>query len=319
LSPIRLFAICLVLLCGVQCYAQVSSLPVQVDPSVDREIEVLIRSQFSVPSDYDVALGSKTDSNIPGYNSLPVTLIYKGKATTINFLISKDGKTLARLQTFDITNNPALTINVDNRPVRGEAAAKVEIINFDDLECPFCAVMNSELARETMDHYKGLINIVYKDYPIEEIHPWAMHAAVDANCLASLSNSAYWAYVDYVHSHAQDITGVKPDVARSLLALDDIAGTLGTQNKVDNSALTACIKQQDQSVVKSSLKLGASLDLDGTPQVFVGGERLPSGARPVDELWPAIDRALRAKGIQPPSPTSLPSAPDSGGAAQPGH
>jgi hypothetical protein len=34
--------------------------------------------------------------------------------------------------------------------------------------------------------------------------------------------------------------------------------------------------------------------------VFVDGERLPSGAQPVEELWPAIDRALKAQGIQPP-------------------
>ena len=50
-----------------------------------------------------------------------------------------------------------------------------------------------------MDHYKGLIKIVYKDYPFPG-HPWARRAAVDANCLASQSDTAYWAYVDYVHS-----------------------------------------------------------------------------------------------------------------------
>jgi protein-disulfide isomerase len=61
-----------------------------------------------------------------------------------------------------------------------------------------------------------------------------------------------------------------------------------------------CVKKQDETVINQSLKVGASLGVDATPQVFVDGERLPSGARPVEELWPAIDRALRAKGIQPP-------------------
>jgi hypothetical protein len=52
--------------------------------------------------------------------------------------------------------------------------------------------------------------------------------------------------------------------------------------------------------VRSSLKSGESLGIHATPQMFVNGERLPSGARPADELWPAIDRALKAEGIQPP-------------------
>ena len=61
-----------------------------------------------------------------------------------------------------------------------------------------------------------------------------------------------------------------------------------------------CLKKQDASLVYQSLKLGASLGLNATPQVFVDGERLPSGAQPIENLWPAIDRALKAKGIQPP-------------------
>jgi hypothetical protein len=45
--------------------------------------------------------------------------------------------------------------------------------------------------------------------------------------------------------------------------------------------------------------------VDATPQVFVDGERLPSGAEPIEKLWPAIDRALKAKGIQPPPSKAL--------------
>jgi protein-disulfide isomerase len=282
---------------------------------VNRRIEVLIRSQFPIPPDCEVSIGDRSPSNMVGYDDLPVTFTAGGKKVTSNFLISKDGKTLARLQKFDLTNNPALSIDVDKRPIRGNVAAPVEIINFDDLECPFCALMNTELAHETLDHYKGLVKIVYKDYPIEEIHPWATHAAVNANCLAVLSTPAYWAYVDYVHSNAQTITGENPDTAKSFITLDSVTTVIGAEHNVDGPKLAACIKSQDHSVVESSVKLGASLDLDGTPQVFVGGERLPSGARPVDELWPAIDRALKAQGITPPPENLPPAVADSGKAA----
>jgi hypothetical protein len=175
------------------CYAQAQAPSVPHDsapnsPSVNRRVEVLIRSQFSVPSGYEIVFGDKTKSDIAGYDTLPVTFMNGSKQTTANFLISKDCNTVARLEKFDISKDPALAIQVDGRPIRGDEAAKVEIINFDDLECPYCARLNNELSSETMEHYKGLIKIVYKDYPMEELHPWAMHAAVDANCLADLNS-----------------------------------------------------------------------------------------------------------------------------------
>ena len=308
---IRLFACFLLVAVAAGCRAQVPP-----SSSADRRIEVLVRSQFSVPPDYDVMLGGRSKSDIPDYDNLPVTFTHKGKQTTVNFLISKDGNTLARLEKFDMSKDPAMSINVDKRPVRGDAAAKVEIINFDDLECPYCARMNSELATETMDHYKGLVKIVYKDYPLVDIHPWALHAAIDANCLADLSAPAYWNYVDYVHSHGQDISGAQNDPKKSFTDLDNIAGTIAGQNSVDKTKLTACLQKQDDSMVRSSMKLGTTLGLEGTPQVFVNGERLPSGARPVEELWPAIDRALKAEGVQPPAETAPATAKP---ATQPGH
>ena len=279
-----------------------------LSPSLDRRVELLIRSQFSVRPDYDITLGARTTSETAGYDNLPVTFSHKGKQTTVDFLISKDGGTLERVEKFSTSNNPAMAIDVDKRPVRGAATAKVEIINFDDLQCPYCEMLNDGILPQTMNRYKGLVKIVYKDYPLPG-HPWAMRAAVDANCLASQSDAAYWAYVDFVHSHGRDISGANPNPDRSFTNLDNIAGTIGKQSKVDEAQLALCVKKQDESVVNSSLKLGASLKLEGTPQVFVDGERLPSGAQPVDQLWPAIDRALKAQGIQPPPETPNAEAP----------
>ena len=89
-----------------------------------------------------------------------------------------------------------------NRP-----EAKVTIINFDDLECGYCARMHQELFPATLEHYKDMVRFVYKDDPLTEIHPWAMHAAVDANCLAAQSTDVYWTYVDYLHAHGDEVNG----------------------------------------------------------------------------------------------------------------
>jgi protein-disulfide isomerase len=128
----------------------------------------------------------------------------------------------------------------------------------------------------------------------------AANRQASAFCLADLNSEAYWAYVDFVHAHGPDITGARFEAAKLFLALDRIAYTFGAESKVDEAKLGICLKRQDETLVRSSLKLGQSLGFNATPQMFVNGERLQSGARPVDELWPAIDRALKAEGIQPP-------------------
>jgi protein-disulfide isomerase len=287
-----LLAACLTIGCKAQ--TQPSS-----DLSLNRRIEVMVRSQFNVPQDYSVTIGDRKPSSVPGYEALPVTLARAGKSTQVDFLISTDGKTLARLETFDLTKDPAMNIDTTGRPVRGNPAAKVTVINFDDLECPYCARMHQSLFPSTLERYKDKVRFIYKDDPLVEIHPWAMHAAVDANCLAAQSSTVYWTYVDYLHSHGQEITGESRDLTKSTAALDRIARQEATIAKLDGTRLDACIAKQDETMVRASAKEADALGIEGTPALFVNGERI-SGAVAEDQLWLVIDRALRAAGEEPP-------------------
>jgi protein-disulfide isomerase len=285
------------------CKAQTVS-----DPALDRRIEVTVRSQFNVPQDYNVVLGARKPSAINGYDDLPVTISRGAKSQVVDFLISADGKKLARLESFDLTKAPGSDINLAGRPIRGNPAAKVTIINFDDLECPFCARMHESLFPATLKRYKDQVRFIYKDFPLTEIHPWALHASVDANCLAAQSGDVYWSYVDYLHSHGEEVTGPDRDLAKSTAALDRIARQEATVGKLDSSKLDACLAKQDQTEVNSSLKEASALSLEGAPALFVNGERI-NGAVPEEQVWMAIDRALRAEGEQPPAAPSAQAAP----------
>jgi protein-disulfide isomerase len=292
------------------CRAQVpapSTPAASTQSALDRRIEVLVRSQLNVPNNWEIAVGSRTPSTTAGFDK--VTLSFTPPADpasaapphteTLDFLLSKDGTHLARLTTWDLLRTPADTIEVAGRPVRGPLDAKVEIVNYDDLQCPYCARMHAELFPETLDHYKGLVKVVYKDDPLVEIHPWALHAAVDANCLAGLSPTAYWSYVDYLHSHGEDVTGPDRDPARSSALLDKLAREEGARAKVSPAPLDSCLTRQDDGPVRASMKEADGLHIDGTPTLFINGERI-AGAQPVTAVWTAIDRALRAEGITPP-------------------
>ncbi len=308
-----------VLVCALAgCRAQVPRTDSQA--ALNRKIEVLVRSQLNVPSDWEVAVGSRVPSSTSGFDT--VTLIFTPPADgasakpvhpeKLDFLISKDAATLARLSTWDLSKTPEDTINVAGRPVRGPEQARVEIVNYDDLECPFCARMHAELFPETLDHYKGMVKVVYKDDPLIEIHPWALHAAVDANCLAELDPTAYWKYVDYLHTHGEDVSGPDHDAAKSTALLDKLAREEGARGKVNETQLSSCLAKQDESPVRASMKEADGLHIDGTPTLFVNGERI-AGAQPLAVVWTAIDRALRAQGITPPpEPQAVPSTKPAG-------
>ncbi|MGD0800377.1 MAG: thioredoxin domain-containing protein [Terracidiphilus sp.] len=278
------------------------------DLALNRHIEVMVRSQFNVPQNFDVTIGARKPSPVPGYDTLPVTLAHGGKQSVIDFLISTDGKTLARLEKFDLVNDPALAINVAGRPIRGNPAAKVTVISFDDLECGYCARMHQTLFPATLDHYKDSVRIIYKDLPLVEIHPWAMHAAVDANCLAAQSGDVYWNYVDYLHSHGEEINGEDRNMAKSFDALNRIARQEAAVGKLDTVKLDACLALQDESQMRASINEARSLGVDGTPALFVEGERI-NGAQPQEQVWMVIDRALRAAGVEPPAAPVLAAAP----------
>ena len=286
------------------CKAQTAS-----DPALDRRIEVTVRSQFNIPQDFNVTLGARKPSSVSGYEDLPITLTRGDHSQVVNFLISADGTKLARLETFDLTKEPGSGIEIAGRPLRGNPAAKVTVINFDDLECPYCARMHQSLFPATLKRYKDQVRFVYKDFPLTEIHPWAMHASVDANCLAAQSSDVYWNYVDYLHSHGEEVNGPDRNEARSFAALDRIARQEATVGKLDSAKLDACLQKQDETEVNSSLKEASTLGLEGAPALFINGERI-NGALPEEQVWMVIDRALRAAGEKPPAePAAAPAAP----------
>jgi len=258
-----------------------------------------IRSHYSVPQQVAISLSTPQPSDIPGYDRLVVTFTHAEKKTTIDFLVSKDRKTLARLETFDISQDLMSKINVTNRPVRGNAAATVTIVNFDDFQCPFCSRMHATLFPGLLKTYGDRVKFIYKDYPLLEIHPWAMHAAIDANCLAAQNNEAYWDFADYVHGNQKTIAG--KNRAEAFANLDQITKEQGQKHQLDQDKLQACVAKQDETAVRASMTEADKLGVDSTPTLFINGERV-SGAMPEEDMRTILDRALGS-----PGPTSAPS------------
>ena len=124
MSRFRLLAVLLTLCMTAGCKAQTTPLQTALDPAtINRRIEVRVRSEFNIPQDYNVTIGARKPSQIPGYDSLSLILSRGAKSQVIEFLISADGSTLARLEKFDLAKDDirmqGVIMNID--PVNGKA------------------------------------------------------------------------------------------------------------------------------------------------------------------------------------------------------
>lgn len=291
-------------------------------PELTRRIEVLIRSRSNVPPNYTIAIGPETKSDVPGYKQVSVSFSADGKESKpVNFLVSDDGKTLAQFSRYDISGDPKQLISDAGRPGRGgPASAPITIVGFDDLECPFCARLHAQMFPALLARYGDKVHFVYKDFPLP-MHPWAMRAAIDTNCLGAQSVPGYWNVVDHIHEHAGELGGAEKSLAAANNALDTIVRDEGAKQKVDAAKLNACLLKQDDSAVQASMKEGDALGLSATPVLFINGEKF-EGAYPVADLYRMIDEALIAQGkTPPPAPATTvqtgPAAPTAAGSSKP--
>ena len=294
-------------LAALGCHAQTSiEASGKLSPELARRVEVLIRSKSSIPPDYDIQIGSRTKSEVPGFDAISVTFTADGKTSKpLTFMLSIDGKTLAQFNKYDISQDPKLLVSGDGRPSRGGPAnAPVLIVGFDDLECPYCAKMHQQLFPALTERYKDQIHIVYRDFPLDQ-HPWAMRAAIDANCLGTQSSIGYWNLVDYIHAHASELGGTEKILAKANDTLDSLTRDEGKRQKSNAETLNACITKQDDAAIKESMKLGEALGVDSTPALFINGEKI-EGALPLEYVYRMIDNALIASGQTPPPPPPAP-------------
>jgi protein-disulfide isomerase len=296
------------MLAALGCHAQT---PAQggekLSPELARRVEVLIREKTKVSPNYDIQIGPRTKSDVPGFDKIIVIFTAEGQTSKpIEFLLSNDGKTLAQFSKYDISKDPKDRVSAEGRPARGgSASAPVVIVGFDDLECPYCARMHAELFPALTERYKDQVRIVYRDFPLDQ-HPWAMRAAINANCVAAQSPTGYWNLVDYIHAHAGELGGTDKSLAKANETLDTLAREEGKRQKVDLAALNACIAKQDDTAVKASMKAAEELGVDSTPALFINGEKL-EGALPLEYVYKMIDNALTASGHTPPPPPPPPS------------
>ena len=166
----------------------------------------------------------------------------------MDFLVSKDGKTLIRMTKIDLTEDPyAATmkkIDVAGRPVRGNPNAKVTIVNYDDFECPvLCShaqhADDARSCRSMATKSKSSTRTIRCPCIPGRSMPPTMPIALPRRADRAIGSSP----TTYMPISAPSVETQK-DVQNSFNELDHITLDIGKKNGADAARLQACIKAQ---------------------------------------------------------------------------
>jgi len=169
-----------------------------------------------------------------------------------------------------------VAVSAEGAPFKGPAKAPVTIVEFSDFHCPFCRSVLSTLA-QIESRYGDKIKLVFRDFPIESIHPGASKAHEAARC--ANEQGKFWAYHDKVFASPPKSS---PEIFKGL------AKEVG----LDMTGFESCFDSgKYQAAVKKDIDEGNRLGVSGTPAFFING-RLISGAQPFDVFARVIDDEL---------------------------
>jgi protein-disulfide isomerase len=174
-----------------------------------------------------------------------------------------------------------------NGPEKGPENAPVTIVEFSDLECPSCKAAQptiDKLLEETPN-----ARFIFQNFPLEQLHPWAFKAATYADCVGRTNKDAFWKFVADTYANQQDIS---PESA------DEKLKDLATKSGVDGAAIATCAAQPATAErVRHSMELGKSLEITGTPTLFINGRMVASvSAVPPGSLKAIVDFAATPAG-----------------------
>ena len=255
--------------------------------TVESRVEKYLRNLYAWGPSYDVKVGPSKPSPIPDLLEVPVTVSMGGQSDTAVVYVSKTGNFLIRGELADMSVDPFADIrsklHVGMSPSMGPENAKVTLYEFADFECPSCRQLDLVL-RELLPRHPE-VRLVFKHYPLTEIHPWAMTAAMASQCAFQQSPAAFWKIHDAIFD-AQEV--ISPSNVWDKL-LD-----LATQIGLDTPAYKACmVNPETANQVKATIEEGHALTITATPTTFVNTRRVVGPDKSTIEAYILFNQLLK--------------------------
>ncbi len=177
-----------------------------------------------------------------------------------------------------------LTFNLKDpgEHVSGSSKPKVVIVEYSDIDCPFCIRFHPVL-QQAVKEYEGQVAWIYRHFPLEGLHPDAFTKAMATECVAqSLGNDAFWNYLDTLITKKVGVDQLDDEAIKLGMSADDFT----------NCMASAEVK----SAVQADIESGIALGTEGTPNSILvneaGEQEFIKGAADYADVKAKIDKLL---------------------------
>ena len=188
--------------------------------------------------------------------------------------------------------NIPLKISADNDPIIGNPNAPITIIEFSDFQCPFCARFHIQTLPAIMNEYvnDGKVKLVFRDFPIQSIHPNALPASIAAEC--ANEQGKFKEMHDILFERQNEWS--KKNTGNVIITFTQYASEMGLEEREFDS----CLKNGKYiEEIQKDLDDGRTYGISGTPGFFIGNDQIGfielKGAQPFENFKKVIDSQLK--------------------------
>jgi protein-disulfide isomerase len=249
-----------------------------------------IRETQDLPVVADLQMGDLQPSDIPGFKTANLTIVYRQNAQPVvrKIYVSDDNRHYVLDGFSDLTINPdqerIRKVDISKAPILGNKKAPVTVISFVDFQCPFCDKAFDFQSRILKD-YDGKVRLVYKSMPLP-FHPWARKAAIAMQCAGQMSEKKSWAFYNSVFQHQAEISKDQDPSARLM--------DLAKEADLSSPKFLSCMEDPGTiEAVKQDMEEAQSVGVDGTPAFLVNGHLVVGADEQTLRL--RIDESLQGK------------------------
>ena len=231
-------------------------------------MESYLRHLYALGPNVRLTVSAPKESEVPGLLETTVDVKDGENSQAAKFYLSRDGKYLVRGEVSDLSKDPLAEtralLQVKDAPSLGDSKAPVTLVEFSDFECPVCRSLHDVL-RGMLPNYPQ-VRVVFKDFPLESLHPWARTAALGGHCAYEQNPSAFWKVYDLIYDQQELISA-----SNAWTKMTDFAGQAG----LNADAFRACMASPAAgAAIEASKANGQRLEVGSTPTVFVNGRRM---------------------------------------------
>jgi len=235
---------------------------------IQKTVEAYLRNLYAFGADTVLKVSAPKDIGVDGLLEVDVEVKVEDNQQTGKVYVTKDGKYMFRGELSDLSKDPLAearaTIQTKDAPSIGDPNAPVTLVEFSDFECPVCRALHDEL-RSLLPKYPQ-VRVVFKDYPLDSIHPWARTAALAGRCTYQQDPKAFWKMYDLIYDNQEIISAES-----AWTTMVDYAGRAG----VNPDTFKECMASPEAgAAVEASRRNGMLLEVGSTPTIFVNGRRL---------------------------------------------